>query len=230
MYVGVDGCRAGWLAVARSTDGTVRANVHARFADVIDSLPNSALIAVDIPIGLLDAGSRTCDRYARQALGPARRSSVFPAPLRAVLEARSYQEACRVRLRIEDKKMSLQAWGIVPKVREVDDLLVANKDLIHRVFEVHPEVTFAEWAGSPLAFSKKKAAGREERLRLIESAWPGAVARSRTELGRADYQVDDLYDAFAGLWTVQRIVARAHRSIPATDELDSKGLPMRIVI
>lgn len=147
-----------------------------------------------------------------------------------VLKAQTYQEACRTRLRIEDKKTSLQAWGIVPKVRELDDLLTTDGALVRRVFEVHPEVTFTEWAARPMEFSKKKAAGRAERLNLIESVWPGATDRSRKELDSGDYQLDDLYDAFAALWTAQRIATGTHRFIPATEELDSQDLPMRIAV
>jgi predicted RNase H-like nuclease len=230
MYIGVDGCRTGWLAVAQLTNGAVTAKVCAGFTRILDSFPKSAVIAVDIPIGLADAGPRACDQYARRTLGVPRSSSVFPAPLRPVLQARSYEEACRTRLQIEGKKMSRQAWGIVPKVRELDDLLIANKRLRRRVFEVHPEISFAEWAGKPLEFSKKESAGRQERLSLIESVWPGAAARSRTELGRGGYQLDDLYDAFAVLWTAQRIVAGTHRTIGTTQERDSRGLPMQILV
>jgi hypothetical protein len=44
------------------------------------------IVAVDIPIGLLDSfetGGRCCDREARKCLGPKRRASVFPAGARA---------------------------------------------------------------------------------------------------------------------------------------------------
>jgi predicted RNase H-like nuclease len=230
VCVGVDGCRAGWLAVAELTDRSIRARVYPSFSDLVESFPTSTVIAIDIPIGLPEKSFRTCDRDTRRALGVTRGSSVFPAPLRAVLKAKSYSEACQTRLRIDAKKMSLQAWGIVPKVREVDKVLLAKPELAHRIYEAHPEATFAHWAGEPQQHSKKTAAGRRERFELIESVWPGAVAQSRGELRGADYQVDDLYDAFAVLWTARRIVAGKHRSLPSTPESDSKGLPMRIVI
>ena len=217
--------------MAQSPDGRITAKVHACFEDIIDSFPQTAILAVDIPIGLSDTGPRTCDLEARRTLGSPRGSSVFPAPLRAVLQAMTYQQACRIRQQIDGKKMSVQAWGIVQKVREVDRLLIADKRLARRVFEVHPEITFNTWAGRPLHSSKKTTTGHQERLALIESVWPGAVAQSRQQIGHADYQLDDLHDAFACLWTAQRIAAGTHQTIPATEEaVDSKGLPMRIVV
>ena len=226
--IGVDGCPGGWLALAASKDGSVTPIVCARFEQIRDAYPQPALFAVDIPIGLPDAGPRTCDLEVRRQLGRVRGSSVFPAPLRSVLRASSWQEACETRYRIERKRMSQQAWGIVAKIREVDELLLLDQQLIENVVEVHPELSFLEWRGRPLKAAKKKAAGRAERLALIESVWPGEVQRCRTLLRGSDYAPDDLHDAFAALWTARRVAAALHRSIPSVVERDSKGLAMRI--
>jgi predicted RNase H-like nuclease len=52
---GVDGCRAGWVAVfVRPRRDEVRVRIAARFADVLSAPENSTIIAVDIPIGLPD--------------------------------------------------------------------------------------------------------------------------------------------------------------------------------
>jgi predicted RNase H-like nuclease len=144
IVAGVDGCPGGWLALVDCKDGQPKAGGFARFADLLNALPKAKVIAVDIPIGLPEVGARACDKHARHELAQPRGSSVFPAPLRAVLAARSWEEACTIRLRIEGKKMSEQAWGIVPKVREVDALLHKDAELAARVFEVHPEVSL-EW-------------------------------------------------------------------------------------
>jgi predicted RNase H-like nuclease len=157
---GVDGCPGGWLALVECKDGQPKARVFSRFTDLVNALPNANVIAVDIPIGLPEVGARACDEHARRELAQPRGSSVFPAPLRAVLAARSWEEACMIRLRIDGKRMSKQAWGIVPKVREVDALLRGDAKLAARVFEVHPEVSFAAWAGGPLRHSKKKSPGK----------------------------------------------------------------------
>jgi predicted RNase H-like nuclease len=213
-----------------SKDGQPNARVFARFVDLLKALPKAKVIAVDIPIGLPEVGARGCDRHARHELAQPRGSSVFPAPLRAVLAARSWEEACTIRLRIEGKKMSHQVWGILHKVREVDALLRNDAALAARVFEVHPEVSFAAWAGNPMRHSKKKAAGRLERLKLILADWPDAVTRCRAMLAGESYELDDLYDAFAALWTARRISAKKSRAIPLISARDSNGLPMRIAV
>ena len=63
-----------------------------------------SLIVIDVPIGLLHAGERECDRAARKLIGK-RRSSVFPAPIRAMLDAETYEEACQKRYRVEKNKV-----------------------------------------------------------------------------------------------------------------------------
>jgi predicted RNase H-like nuclease len=44
------------------------------------------------------------------------------------------------------------------------------------------------------------------------------------------YAPDDLYDAFAALWTARRIRTGESRAIPAILALDPEGLPMRIAV
>ncbi len=66
-----------------------------RILDLTAASSHSAqvhLARVDIPIGLSDSGPRRCEVEARKMV-VARRSSIFPAPLRAVLGTTSYEEA-----------------------------------------------------------------------------------------------------------------------------------------
>jgi predicted RNase H-like nuclease len=218
------------LAVAGAKDEPLRSHVFAHFADLVNTFSKAKVIAVDIPIGLPEVGARACDQDARRKLGAHRRSSVFPAPLRPVLAASSWEEACSIRLRIEGRKMSRQAWGIVAKVREVDALLRQNPQLAAKVFEVHPELSFAAWAGKPMQHSKKGKEGRAERQALINAEWPDAVIECEVMLRGERYAPDDLYDAFAALWTARRIRTGESRAIPAILALDPEGLPMRIAV
>jgi predicted RNase H-like nuclease len=230
IVAGVDGCPGGWLALVECKDGQPKAQVFSSFTDLVNALPKAQVIAVDIPIGLPEVGARACDEHARHELAQPRGSSVFPAPLRAVLAAQSWEEACTIRFRIDGKKMSKQAWGIVPKVREVDALLREDAKLTARVFEVHPEVSFATWAGEPMRYSKKKSAGKLDRRKLIMAEWPEAITSCRAMLARERYALDDLYDAFAALWTARRISAMKSRAIPSISVCDANGLPMRIAV
>lgn len=48
---------------------------------------------------------------------------MFPAPVRATLVAKNYEEACQLSMRAHGKAMSKQGYEIIEKVREVDDLM-----------------------------------------------------------------------------------------------------------
>jgi predicted RNase H-like nuclease len=51
------------------------------------------------------------------------------------------------------------------------------------VREVHPEVCFYFWAnGRPMQCGKKDREGLNERLQVVESAFPGAFGNVRGEL------------------------------------------------
>jgi predicted RNase H-like nuclease len=203
--VGVDGCHGGWLAVISTARGPVEAHVFDSFAEVIAGVNSTARFGVDIPMGLREVGVRACELEARRRLQRPRKSSVFPAPPKECLSAQSYEQACQICYRVEGKKMSRQAYGILPKIREVEHYLARHAAARRRIAEVHPEVSFATWqGGSGLAHSKKTAEGKLERRALIEQLWPDTVDRLRVALRGHDYLLDDLHDAFAALWSTRR--------------------------
>ena len=186
------------------------------------------VVAVDAPIGLVERGARACDLAARAVLGP-RRSSVFPAPLRPLLAAASYAEASRLRRAIEGKGLSRQTWAIVPKIVELDLLLRGNAAARAALREVHPEVSFLKLnRDRPLQASKRKPEGRAERLALLR-AWCGdAIDRALAERRALACAADDVLDAFAALWSAERIARGAAISLPPEPPRDACGLPMAI--
>lgn len=227
---GVDACPGGWIAVWSVRGKTPQSAVFPSFGDLIDGLPGDCIVGIDVPIGLPDQGQRGADVEARRRLGWPRRASVFSSPIRPVLAAKDYADACAIREGVEGKRMSRQAWGIVPKVREVDAVLRGDPGLIERVFEVHPEVSFAAWNGGvAMADSKKSKAGRAARRGLVGGLWPGVFPRLRGSHLVRDVAHDDLLDAFAALWTASRVALGAAEAIPPQPVTDEFGLPMRIV-
>ena len=56
-------------------------------------------------------------------------SSVFPAPIRPVLAAQSYREACEIRYSVKGGKMSQLSWAIVPQIREIAEAIRADGGL-----------------------------------------------------------------------------------------------------
>lgn len=233
IVAGADGCRSGWICVTREVES--RAIASGSFADaasLIHQEPRPAVLAIDVPIGLPEAGARSCDREARRRLGRPRGSSVFPAPVRPLLLATSFPEGCEIRQRIEGKRISVQLWNIVPKIRQVDAVLRRLAPARRRfVREVHPEVSFQAWAGHDLAHSKKRRAGRDERLALVTDHYGADAFRSVRERHLArDVSDDDVLDAFAALWTAERILAGAAEGMPRDPPRDAEGLRMEIVV
>ena len=224
---GVDGCKGGWLLVRANASGQLRIediSIVSTFRELIAATAECAAVAVDIPIGLAAHEPRAADGEARKTIGP-RRSSVFPAPMRAVLAASTYDEAGALSLAACGKKLSKQAFAILPKIREADEAM--TPPLQERVREVHPEVSF--WALNsyqPLEHAKLKRDGAAERLRLLTPAFQDDVASMDVPRGA---KRDDLYDACAAAWTAGRIAYGAARRLPAEPPRDERGLRMEIV-
>lgn len=209
---GVDGCRGGWVVV---TDGD--AFVCPKFAAVLAALPDDAVVAVDMPIGLHDeyvAGGRDADRAARRAL-PTKASFVFSAPPRRAFGARSLQEA-----QARGCRMTIQAFNILPKVQDVDRSMTPA--LQARVHEVHPELCFHTMNGDQPVEPKKTRGGRDARRVLVERA--GIEVPDRVP-GAAE---DDLLDAAAALWGARRLAARTACRVPDEPPFDRRGLRMEI--
>jgi predicted RNase H-like nuclease len=226
---GVDGCHGGWLAVWRlRAGGALQLHVSASVTDLVEQLASCAVLALDVLMGLPNAGSRACDRAARSFLGRPRASSVFPAPVRPVLAATTYADACEVGQRVDGRRLTRQTWAILPKIREVDALLRREPDRQSWVREVHPEVSFAAWRGRPMAHAKRTPEGRAERRALIEGTY-GPVASLVQALPRGQARTDDLFDACAALWTAERIAAGRAATLPDGPPADACGLRMEIV-
>ena len=231
VVAGMDGCRGGWLCLTKdSTTRVVQARILAKAADLLCLKPQPNVVMVDIPIGLTDVGPRACDREARQLLGRGRGSSVFPAPIRPMLAAATYPQACQIGRRTDGRALSKQTWNILPKISEVDTFLRSYQEYKGRMRETHPEVCFWAWNGRrALNHGKKTPAGRAERESLVNRRYRQAYASAQACLPRDQYRPDDLLDAFAALWTAERVVAGRALVIPAEPPVDSRGLRMEIV-
>lgn len=172
--------------------------------------------------------ARHCDQLARERLG-VRRSSLFPAPIRPVLQAGSWAEACVIREQIEGKRMSKQSWNITAKVREVDAPLQADPTLRGWLREAHPELSFSLLTGAPLPEAKQTAAGKTLRQELVEGYFGvGAYAAVREQFRRSQVGDDDILDAFAALWSAERLLRSEAITLPMEPEFDPTALAMEI--
>jgi predicted RNase H-like nuclease len=218
---GVDGCRRGWIAVVKN-EASIETRLCASDEELAELFSECAVVGIDIPIGLAERGPRSCDHHARRLLGR-RASSVFPAPLRPLIVLRDYVEANRLSRQLQSRGISKQGWAIVRKVEQIDRLLQRHRELRDRVYEVHPEVSFAMWnGGAPIEATKRTEAGLDARRALVAAQFGELppVPKYASE--------NDLLDAFAALWTAERIQAGRSREL-GDARVDVTGLPMRIV-
>ncbi len=212
--LGVDGCRNGWIGIAVGSD--ITAHFEATIGDLVEQVEDKVgkpdVVAIDIPIGLPDATVREADRLAKTLIGP-RRTSVFITPTRPALEQDDYVRGQAVNRELVGGGFSQQAWALRVKILEVDAWMRRST---MTVLEVHPELSFATMAGSPLLTRKASYSGYQQRQQLLianEIALP-------VDLGVAGDQggVDDVIDAAAAAWTAGRYVRGEAQSVPERPE------------
>jgi predicted RNase H-like nuclease len=122
--------------------------------------------------------------------------------------------------------LSWQAYGILPKIRDVDRLVTPELQATFR--EMHPEVAFCVVNRGPLVHRKKTADGQQERLAIPRHH--GVMfdpVRERQRLGASRVAIDDVIDAAVGVVTASRIAA-GHESVLGGSR-DARGLRMEIV-
>jgi predicted RNase H-like nuclease len=229
-FVGVDGCRGGWIAIALSEAGEASHVEAASIAEVALHYP-AALILVDIPIGLRDCEreERRCDVEARAKLG-ARSSSVFPAPCRPALTHSDYAGASAENQRRTGRRLSKQSFAIAPRILDVEEYLRRNWATGPVIREMHPEVCFWGLAGRPMVHAKRTDEGAEERIAVLARHLPSApqIVDAASSAFRKTARRDDVVDALVGAVTA-RLGAESLRTLPGTPERDSRGLRMEMV-
>jgi len=244
---GIDGCNGGWVvAVADPQFANISFRHIKSFAELFADGDGPSVAAVDMPIGLPEQTGpkgRTPERLVRPLLG-ARQSSVFSIPSRCAVyagadpdesdERKRFLHACELAraTSAQGRAVAKQGFHIFPKIVDVDMFLQQRRDVLGRVFEVHPEVAFWRMNGSTPVPEPKKIKGKlnqtgiEVRARLLIGAGlpancidiplPKPVAR------------DDWVDALASLVVAQRLARGEAISFPSPPEIDRLGIPIAI--
>lgn len=255
VLVGADGCKAGWIAVRsepgptlRNPDAAPSVDVFPSFAALLAAIPDDAIVAVDMPIGLPEfsqKGGRGPEALVRPLLG-ARQSSVFSIPSRAALYADTSGfttieawYAAHIRASevakatsIPPRGVSIQAFGIFSKIREIDTLLIVRPELRGRIFESHPEVAFCRLNDDQAMRLPKKIKG---------SINPAGMAERKALLCRHGYDMDfldrpppggaaadDFLDAAAMMLIAGRIASGDAKAFPDPPSTDGFGIPVAI--
>ncbi|MBL1095596.1 DUF429 domain-containing protein [Streptomyces coffeae] len=220
--VGVDACPTGWVAVILRAGAFAGAETAGGLAELLPRVPDAQVVAVDMPLGLLETGLRQADTLAVSIMAP-HRSRVFPVPPSEVWREEDYAAANQCCRRLTGRGISRQTWGLAAKLREAN----AHRDAgDYRLHEVHPEVSFAAMNDSqPVAWSKKSWNGQAVRRGLLV----GEGIALPDELGLAGrVPTDDLLDAAAAAWSAHRIARGTARSLPDPPELTATELPVAI--
>lgn len=127
--------------------------------------------------------------------------------------------------------MTIQAFHILPKIREVDEAMTPK--LQDRVLEYHPEVAFKAVAGRTMVKPKKRRAGKIERLAVLQAIDPLLAAAVDEEINFGDsgicrVPVDDIIDALVLVIGAWRKLDNQARPLPDPAPVDSRGLRMEI--
>lgn len=141
------------------------------------------------------------------------------------------EDASRVNRMRTGQGLSCQTLNIIAKIRAADSLLRGRPELRGRVRESHPEVCFQMLnGGASLRWNKKAGDGLRERMCILRRHCPSADRVYETALARyrrSELARDDILDAL--VLAVTAAWPGRLRTLPATPERDSAGLPMEIV-
>ena len=234
--------------MVKRRDEPLSVRICGSFGGILAELADDAVVAVDMPIGLpafTRHGGRGPEALVRPVLGQ-RQSSVFSIPSRATVYAadedfstierwyEAHRLASAVARQTSDppRGVSIQAFGIFSKIRELDRLMRMRPELRLRVVESHPEVAFWRLNGEQaMALPKKikgcvNPAGMEERKALLSAnGLERAFLDTPPPRGAGD---DDFLDAAAMLLIAARHARGEARSFPDPPGRDEYGIPVAI--
>lgn len=226
LVVGLDGCPSGWVAVVLR-DGRVDAvRVVTTIREALDDV-TAAHVGVDMPVGLVD-GPRDTDAAAR-ALLPGRAASVFSTAARSVVEGfvdgslTTHAEATARSIEITGSGLSQQAWRLVPKMAEVEELAASGVVLT----EVHPELAFATIVGEPLP-RKRSWPGLMRRREVLAGLGVDLPTRFEGDTAAAP---DDVVDAAVCAWVADGLACGAPMlRVPERTDQVAHGRPIVITV
>ena len=227
--LGIDGSKNGWVGVKQNTKREDFFEIIFK-EKLIDFLSTDIkLIIIDMPVGLdknIQQGGRLVDKEARKKLLK-RKSSIFNAPIRDVLKAKSYDEANTIS-KSKGLGISKQSWNLVPKINELDQILQIK--IRPQIYESHPELCFQTMNDGELKFSKKEKLGIKERRNILTKNGFDRKFLDRNLKKNKNFHSDDFLDACALSWTAKRIMNEKNINLPEDPEKDELGIIMQMKV
>jgi len=221
--IGIDGCSAGWVAVALDPPHASGFRIAKDIAGL--ALPEDAMSYIDIPIGLPESGYRGCDLAARKILRGAE-ARVFLGLRRPLLSHVNDYPSANAWAKADGKGLSRQAFAILPKIAEIDTVMSPDRQKTLR--ESHPELVFCRLNASVPLVSKHTPQGIDQRRAILTrhgfielDLWLGALRRRQAK-------PDDLLDACVLAVAAFEATQGLARRVKCRDMRDAKGLAMAI--
>lgn len=154
ISIGIDGCKGSWLLVSLAHDSfEIRLSDH--IEEICEHHQTADAMLIDMPVGLPESPLDIRPEPFLRKMLKKRASTVFNVPSRQAIQERDYLTASSVNYEVLGKKLSRQSFGILPKIREIDDFLETKPVWKNRLMESHPEYCFALLNdGRPLPWKK----------------------------------------------------------------------------
>ncbi len=226
---GIDACKMGWCVIGRINNSMVWGCVE-NIQQIVNAYPTVERILIDIPIGLYSGNfTRTVDQKARTYLEK-RKSSLFSPPCRKAVYASNYKEALELNRKMTGKGISVQAYNISSKIKEIDKWLDVKPNHIE-VLEAHPELCFKSLNSNiDLDFSKHTKEGIELRQQVLfrhQEELKSVFQNLMKSYKRSQVKADDILDAMA-LYVINKNSEKL-KIISDKNSIDETGKKVGIV-
>ena len=232
IFVGVDGCKGGWITAIIS-NGELSLKKYSDFSKMVFDTAQFDGMLVDMVIGLpsnIEQYEKRPDGIARKIVKP-RTSTVFAVPTRQAVYEFIKDKQKEANLSAIGKGLSEQTIAIIPKMREVDEFLLSNEEYMNVIRESHPEVCFARLNGEVLMTNKSEKEGITDRVQVLSRYLQGVSEEYvRTSAKKLGCKPDDILDAVCLAVTANLDAQGRTEIIPENPSTDEKGLKMQMVI
>ena len=232
IFVGVDGCKGGWITAIIS-NGELSLKKYSDFSKMVFDTTQFDGMLVDMVIGLpsnIEQYEKRPDGIARKIVKP-RTSTVFAVPTRQAVYEFIKDKQKEANLSAIGKGLSEQTIAIIPKMREVDEFLLSNEEYMNVIRESHPEVCFARLNGEVLMTNKSEKEGINDRVQVLSRYLQGLSEEYvRTSAKKLGCKLDDILDAICLAVTANLDAQGRTEIIPENPSTDDKGLKMQMVI
>ena len=230
LYIGVDGCRGGWIAAVLD-QGELRLERYDSISSIVNAYPTFDAFMIDMAIGLRNSKEQKRPDHAAKIVLGAKASTVFPIPSREAVYAEGEEAQKEANRNTLGKSLAKQSLAIIPKIRELDEFFDVHPEYKNRILESHPEVAFARLNGSVVMSRKKEEPGLSVRRHILsEYLDKNDLSGLYDKAKELECGQDDLIDAIC-LAVIGAMYAHGQtETLPEEPEKDEKGLLMQLTV